>query len=163
MKRSARASRPSMRFMTLAAGAIIVPVATMAGDSVQMKPGRWEVTTVTDATAHGQRVPSSLLSDSKPAFRCISAETATDPTPYFRKATNCGTPQGEAKGGNVRIKSRCVSPNGVKIAIDVSGSYTAEGYDVVTHSVGKLNGVTVDTTSREIARFVGPCRGDESP
>jgi len=151
-----------MNWKITAAALLVLPVAAIAADTVQLKPGRWEVQSATSAASNGRAIPPAFVPNTPPAYRCLSPATAANPTGYFLKATNCGAPEGRAEGGNIRLKTRCTSPNGVKISMDVSGTYTSDSYDVVTRSIGKLKGVTLDTTFHDRARYVGPCQGDET-
>ena len=151
-----------MRFKLAATALVIVPAAALAADTVQLTAGRWEILSATSAARDGRAIPPAFLPQAVPTYRCLSPAIAADPTGYFLKAITCGSPEGRAAAGSVRIKTRCTSPNGVKISMDVSGSYSSTSYDIVTHSVGKLSGITLDTIFHDRARYVGSCRGDES-
>jgi len=144
------------------AASLCLSVAAMAADTVQLTPGRWEVTTTfVTVLLDGQPMPNDLFK-SAPGFDCISPAFAADPARYFLEpdsAKDC-KPGGTVADGHIAMAGKCAMPFGEMMARGV-GTYQSKSYEVIMKADAIMDGKPLVMNFALRGKFVGACKGDE--
>lgn len=157
--------RIGFRFLT--AATIIVPVAAMAADSVQMVPGRWQETMrLTSMTVEGKTIPlEATKRGNATRFSCISPEMAADPRRHFdevRPGDECQPLEGGAiANGRLLARARCNLDEKVPFTMTLEGTYARDNYHATINGQGMIGGRAVTVSGTADGTYVGPCTGDE--
>ena len=144
------------------AASIFVPVAAMAGDTVQLTPGRWEVTTTfLSVLLDGQPVPNNIFKN-QIAFNCISPAFAVEPARYFLEPDSkkdC-KPAGTVVDGRIAMAGACHMPFGEMMASGV-GTYQPRSYEIIMKADAAMGGKPLVMNFALRGKYVGACKGDE--
>ena len=144
------------------AASLCVPIAAMAADSVQLTPGRWEVTTAfLSVLLDGRPLPNDIFKNSV-GFDCISPAFAAEPARYFLEpdsAKDC-KPGGTVADGHIAMAGKCAMPFGDMMARGV-GTYQSKSYEVIMKADATMDGKPLVMNFALRGKYVGACKGDE--
>jgi len=155
-------------FKLMAAASIVIPVAALAADSVQMKPGRWqERMRLTSMIVEGKTIPVAAdKRNNATRFSCISAQTAADPRRHFdevQPGDECQPLEGTTvANGRLFARARCNLDEKIPFTMTLEGTYGSENYHAVINGQGMVAGKTVTVSGAADGSYVGTCKGDES-
>ena len=153
-------------FRALLVTAIAIPAASLAADSVQLTPGRWqEIDRTTAMAIAGRQVPANLLpKDVESALYCIPPNEAREPASFFRgnvRGDQCALKQKWVANGQVALSYGCESPDGLPGTWMIKGTYSNRTYQLTWQINTSYEKQPVTITKTMEGRFVGRCTGRE--
>jgi hypothetical protein len=142
-------------FAAVAAAVFILATNGFAGDKINMKPGKWEITTSVQMPAMPAGMPAGMQMPAMTHTQCITGdELVPDDPNATQQNSGCETQDIQIKGDTVTWKVVC---NGEDGKITSSGRITYKGTTFEGEFKTKMPGEGGDITSRMKGRWVGPC------
>lgn len=153
-----------MNLKFAAAALIVAPAAALAADTIQLTPGRWQVTMITQSVSIGGRPMSRENFEDHKNFDCITPDVAAEPARYFLlpdREREC-KPQGTVANGRVAMTGECNMRGMGKMMVTSTGTYEPRSLDVTWNAQGIFGGQPVIMIFVMRGRYLGACRGDET-
>ena len=121
----------SVRFAAIVLG--LAPVGAVAADSIQFRPGKWEVRVAAQrVTLDGEDIALDTLGETDTTdSQCVSPDMAKDPSRYFMEvgpADDCTSPNGKVGDGKIAMIAQCKIDDGVVGDVAVIGEYDQDSY-----------------------------------
>jgi hypothetical protein len=141
----------------------LVPVGALRADSVQMSPGRWEVTTSTESViVDGQPLSQDLIKDETGAD-CISVDSAREPARYFLKPDDekACKPRGTVGAGRIAMTGQCTSKSFGEMMVTGAGTYGSDSFEISFTATSAVGGKPLLMKFVMRGHYAGACRGDE--
>ena len=137
------------------------------GQDGTVQPGYWE----TQAAVIAVRAPGlpreqldeierQLKAGEAPQRRCITPEEAANPQNQVIRAPNsqdCRFSERLFSGGRIQVRGSCPAPDGSRISLLWTGSYTATTIDTELVSETTSGSMPMQTTTRLTSRHIGDC------
>jgi hypothetical protein len=145
------------KWLLTMAAAMVLALATQgfAGDKVNLKSGKWEITTTVQMPSMPAGMPAGMQMPAMTHTQCIDEKDLIPEDPAAGGKDNaCQTQDLQIQGDTVTWKAVCDSPEG-KMAS--TGWITYKGTTFEGEFKTKMPGQDADIVSQMKGRWVGPC------
>jgi len=122
----------------------------VAGGQVDMKPGKWEIT----SSMQMPGMPSGMQAMSFTHIQCLRSDEPVPEDPNPTQQGNCRTQDMRIEGDTVTWKMVCDSEAG---KITSSGRITYQGTSFEGEVQTRIPGQNMEVTNQLQGRWVGPC------